>query len=40
MHPAPDEQDILEEEVGFAYHKIKFVYDKDHEIEMDVQVGV
>ena len=39
MHPAPDEPDILEEEVGFAYHKIKFVYDKDHEIEMDVQVG-
>ena len=41
MHPAPEEQDILEEEVGFAYHKIKFVYtgDKEHEIEMDVQVG-
>ena len=40
MHPSPDEPDILEEEVGFAYHKIKFTYDKDHEIEMDVQVGV
>ncbi|MFO1144659.1 MAG: type VI secretion system tube protein TssD [Amaricoccus sp.] len=40
MHPSPDEPDVLEEEVGFAYHKIKFVYDKDHEIEMDVQVGV
>ena len=40
MHASPDEPDILEEEVGFAYHKIKFVYDKDHEIEMDVQVGV
>jgi type VI secretion system secreted protein Hcp len=40
VHPAADEQDVLEEEVGFAYHKIKFVYDKDHEIEMDVQVGV
>lgn len=39
VHPSPDEPDILEEEVGFAYHKIKFVYDKDHEIEMDVQVG-
>ena len=39
VHPAADEPDILEEEVGFAYHKIKFVYDKDHEIEMDVQVG-
>ena len=36
---ARDEPDILEEEVGFAYHKIKFVYDKDHEIEMDVHVG-
>lgn len=40
VHPALDEPDVLEEEVGFAYHKIKFVYDKDHEIEMDVQVGV
>jgi type VI secretion system secreted protein Hcp len=40
VHPATDEPDVLEEEVGFAYHKIKFVYDKDHEIEMDVQVGV
>jgi type VI secretion system secreted protein Hcp len=39
VHPSPDEPDVLEEEVGFAYHKIKFVYDKDHEIEMDVQVG-
>ena len=24
----------IEEEVGFAYHEIKFVYDNDHEIEM------
>ena len=40
VHPSSDEPDVLEEEVGFAYHKIKFVYDKDHEIEMDVQVGV
>ena len=40
MHASPDEPDILEEEVGFAYHKIKFAYDTDHEIEMDVQVGV
>ena len=27
------------DEVGFAYHAIKFVYDKDHEIEMSVRVG-
>jgi type VI secretion system secreted protein Hcp len=39
VHPASDEPDVLEEEVGFAYHKIKFVYDKDDEIEMDVRVG-
>lgn len=39
VHPSADEQDVLESEVGFAYHKIKFTYDKDHEIEMDVQVG-
>lgn len=39
VHPSADEPDVLEEDVGFAYHKVKFVYDTDHEIEMDVQVG-
>jgi type VI secretion system secreted protein Hcp len=34
-----EEPDQLEEEVGFAYNAIKFVYDKDHEIEMSVRVG-
>jgi type VI secretion system secreted protein Hcp len=39
MHQAEDEPDLIEEDVGFAYHAIKFVYDKDHEIEMSVRVG-
>ena len=39
MHQAEDEPDLIEEEVGFAYNAIKFVYDKDHEIEMNVRVG-
>jgi type VI secretion system secreted protein Hcp len=39
MCQAPDEADLIEEEVGFAYNAIKFVYDKDHEIEMSVKVG-
>ena len=39
LHPSEEEPDVIEEDVGFAYHKVKFVYDDDHEIEMDVQVG-
>ncbi|MFO1106707.1 MAG: type VI secretion system tube protein Hcp [Amaricoccus sp.] len=39
LHPSVEEPDVIEEEVGFAFHKVKFVYDDDHEIEMDVQVG-
>jgi type VI secretion system secreted protein Hcp len=39
MRQAHDEADLIEEEVSFAYKKIKFVYDKDDEIEMDVYVG-
>ncbi|TIV29955.1 MAG: type VI secretion system tube protein Hcp, partial [Mesorhizobium sp.] len=39
MRQAQDEPDLIEEEVSFAYKKIKFVYDKDDEIEMDVYVG-
>ncbi|TIO37643.1 MAG: type VI secretion system tube protein Hcp, partial [Mesorhizobium sp.] len=39
MKQADDEADLIEEEVSFAYKKIKFVYDKDDEIEMDVYVG-
>jgi type VI secretion system secreted protein Hcp len=35
-----DEPDLLEERVQFSYKKIKFVYDDDHEAEMDVRVGV
>ena len=39
MQQSEDEPDLIEEKVGFAYHMIKFVYDKDHEIEMSVRVG-
>ena len=39
MYQSEDEPDLIQEEVGFAYHAIKFVYDKDHEIEMSVRVG-
>ena len=39
MQQSEDEPDLIEEEVGFAYHAIKFVYDTDHEIEMSVRVG-
>ena len=40
LRQAEDEEDLIEEDVGFAYHAIKFVYDKDHEIEMSVRTGV
>ncbi|HWK66943.1 MAG TPA: type VI secretion system tube protein TssD [Rhizobiaceae bacterium] len=40
MKPSEEEPDLIEENVGFAYKKIKFVYDSDHEAEMDVHVGV
>jgi type VI secretion system secreted protein Hcp len=39
MYQAEDEPDLIEDEVGFAYHAIKFAYDTDHEIEMSVRVG-
>ena len=34
-----EEPDLLEERVGFAYHAIKFAYDTDHEVEMNVRVA-
>jgi type VI secretion system secreted protein Hcp len=40
LHQSEEEPDLIEEEVGFAYHAIKFAYDKDHEIEMSVRTGV
>jgi type VI secretion system secreted protein Hcp len=40
MKPSGDQPDLIEENVSFAYKKIKFVYDKDHEAEMDVHLGV
>jgi type VI secretion system secreted protein Hcp len=39
LFQSENDPDLIEEEVGFAYHAIKFVYDKDHEIEMSVRVG-
>jgi type VI secretion system secreted protein Hcp len=39
LYQSDDEPDLIEEEVGFAYHAIKFAYDTDHEIEMSVRVG-
>ncbi|RVA36314.1 type VI secretion system tube protein Hcp, partial [Mesorhizobium sp. M7A.F.Ca.US.001.01.1.1] len=39
MSQAEDEEDLIQEEVSFAYKKIKFVYDGNDEAEMDVYVG-
>jgi type VI secretion system secreted protein Hcp len=39
MYQSEDDPDLIEEEVGFAFHAIKFNYDSDHEIEMSVRVG-
>ena len=36
---AEDQPDLLEERVGFAYHAVKFAYDTDHEVEMNVRVA-
>ena len=40
MKPSAEDPDLIEERVGFAYKKIKFVYDENDEAEMDVNVGV
>jgi type VI secretion system secreted protein Hcp len=39
MKPSEEEPDLLEERIGFAYKNIKFAYDKNDEVEMDVYVG-
>ncbi len=39
LRASPDEPDIIEDKVAFAYKKIVFNYDDQHEIEMDVHVG-
>ncbi|WP_040588800.1 type VI secretion system tube protein Hcp [Allomesorhizobium alhagi] len=39
LRPSPDEPDVLEDRVSFAYKTIVFNYDDEHEIEMDVHVG-
>ena len=39
MSQAEDEEDLIQEEISFAYKKIKFVYDGNDEAEMDVYVG-
>lgn len=39
LHVSPDEADVIEDKIAFAYKTIKFAYDTDHEVEMDVHVG-
>jgi len=39
MHASSDEPDVIEDVVSFAYKTIKFVYDDDHEAEMNVATG-
>jgi type VI secretion system secreted protein Hcp len=39
MHASEEEPDVIEDVVGFAYKTIKFVYDDDHEAEMNVATG-
>jgi len=40
LHPSSDEPDIIEDVIGFAYKTIKFTYDDDHEVTMNVATGV
>jgi type VI secretion system secreted protein Hcp len=39
MHVSPEEPDVIEDRVGFAYKTIVFAYDGGDEMEMDVSVG-
>ncbi len=39
MHVSPEEPDVIEDRVGFAYKTIDFAYDGGDEMEMDVSVG-
>lgn len=36
MHASTDEPDVIEDVISFAYKTIKFTYDDDHEVEMNV----
>jgi type VI secretion system secreted protein Hcp len=36
MHASIDEPDVIEDVIAFAYKTIKFTYDNDHEVEMNV----
>ena len=36
MHASPNEPDVIEDVIGFAFKTIKFTYDDDHEAEMNV----
>ena len=40
MKQSEDQEDLIEEDVGFAFQTIVFNYDDSHEIEMDVRVGM
>ena len=39
MHVSPEEPDVIEDRVGFAYKTIVFAYDGGDEMEMDVSIG-
>ena len=40
LAPSPTDPDLIEDEVSFAYKSINFNYDGQHEVEMDVHVGM
>lgn len=40
VRPSPEDPDLLEERIGFAYKSVNFMYDSAHEVEMDVQIGL
>jgi type VI secretion system secreted protein Hcp len=39
MKPSFSDPDLLEEEIAFAFKKVKLNYDDSHDTEMDVHVG-
>jgi hypothetical protein len=40
LEPSITDPDLIAEEIALAFKSIKFVYDKDHEAEMDVHTGM
>lgn len=39
MRPSPEEPDVIQDRIGFAYKTIVFSYDAGDEMEMDVSIG-